>query len=56
MKCPLCSNDVQIEHTYKIYKPSITNSTDISELNVCFTCYMLTSILQTLKEIKDGKP
>lgn len=53
MKCPLCSNNVGVEYMYDLYVPSTKDSTDISMKKVCYTCFILTSILETLREIRE---
>lgn len=54
MICQLCGKVMpEIPIDYVIYQPH--KDTTIP-LEVCGRCYILTDILKTLKEIKDGKP
>lgn len=58
MKCPLCSKEISVESKligpYKIYQPSIRGTEEGGEIEVCGQCFLLTNILDTLKEIRDG--
>ena len=58
MKCALCSNEIQEENKligpYTIHQPNIHGTEEGGSIEVCGRCYLLTSILDVLKEIKDG--
>ena len=60
MKCPLCGNEIPVENKligpYIIYQPSIKGTSEGGNIEVCGRCFLLTNILTTLKEIKDGRP
>lgn len=50
MRCQLCGNNIfEVMFEYTVYQP------DDKELTVCGRCFILTDILKTLKELKDGK-
>ena len=55
MKCPLCGTDI-IEHDligpYLIHQDNIKGTKESGTIQVCGRCFLLTSILDTLKEIK----
>lgn len=59
MKCPLCNREFFIESQlvgpYVIFHPPTKHAPEGGEVTVCGQCYLLVSILDTLKEIRDGK-
>lgn len=59
MKCPLCGNEIPHEAKlvgpYTILQPDIHGKGEEGTITVCGRCFLLVSILDTLKEIKDGR-
>lgn len=51
MKCPLCYKEIPPS---KLTKPYMV-SQEGGEIEVCGQCFLLVCILETLKEIKNGK-
>ena len=49
MKCSMCNYEINEELTYTVHMPETE-----SVITVCGKCYVLVSILDTLKEVKDG--
>lgn len=60
MNCPMCGNPIPEEGKligpYKVFQPSIRETKESGEIEVCGRCFLLVNILQTLREIKDGQP
>lgn len=59
MKCPLCNREIptesQLIDPYEVFCPSIKEHPEGGQMRICGQCFLLVNILDTLKEIKDGK-
>lgn len=53
MKCTMCGNTVHQENTFQTYMPSPGKPMNIK--SVCGRCFVLVSILDTLRRIENGR-